>query len=135
MPLALVWRAVQEHFAQTPPLSSYKLADKLGLSGSVGGALHTLTTFLLKQEARCARDFQKNCKVGGASASPVLVFFFSHTSRPVLHGFFFKHSALQGTSKLMALQFASGPTPLEASATDNCLVSSKEMKDKCLGSK
>lgn len=65
MPLIHVSRVLKEHFATTPPPSSYKIADKLGLSGTIGGPVHTLTTLLLKQEARCAHDFQKNCTVGG----------------------------------------------------------------------
>ena len=65
MPLIHVSRVLKEHFATTPPPSSNKIAHKLGLSGTIGGPVHTLATLLLKQEARCAHDFQKNCTLGG----------------------------------------------------------------------
>ena len=65
MPLALVWCVVEEHFVTTPPLSCYKMAEKFGLSPTAGGPLHSLLTLLLKQEARCADDFQQTCVVGG----------------------------------------------------------------------
>ena len=65
MPLVMVSRLVTEYFAVTPSPSSYKIAQRLGMSGSAGGPVHTLTTLLVKHEARCASDFQRNCTLGG----------------------------------------------------------------------